>query len=133
MHAAVKCDLNNLNMFKQWRLASREAKDFVTRLLVLNETARMTASEGLHHKWYEDWRVEFDEVYRFSLKSYKPRIQIPNVVEKIDPQAADRKATKEVSYPKASTTTGVRNDTDLSLKPCTSLEERQFADIGLWQ
>ncbi|MCJ1247299.1 hypothetical protein MMC30_004513 [Trapelia coarctata] len=97
MEAAVKCDLNNLNMSKQWRLASREAKDFVERLLVLDETARMTAREGLCHKWYEDWRKDFDEVYSFSLKNYKPRMQMPNVVEKIDPQDAVNKARKEVS------------------------------------
>ena len=113
MEAAVKCDLNHLNMSTQWRLASREAKDFVSRLLVLNETARMTAVEGLHHIWYENWRDDFDEVYRFSLRNYRPRIHIPNVVEKIDLQAAAGKAKKEVS---PSTTSNIDSLLDLTLR-----------------
>lgn len=102
MEAAAKCDLTRLNSSKQWRLASWEAKDFVRRLLVLDETARMTAAEGLRHKWYEDWRDLFDGVYKFSLKNYKQRNQVPNIVERIDPQATARKTTKEVSYSTAS-------------------------------
>lgn len=98
MEAAAECDLTRLNSFEQWRLASWEAKDFVQRLLVLDETVRMTAAEALHHKWYEDWRTLFDGVYKFSLKNYRQRNQVPNIVERIDPQAAARKTTKEVSY-----------------------------------
>lgn len=102
MEAAAKCDLTRLESSKQWRHASWEAKDFVRRLLVLDETERMTAAEGLCHKWYEDWRNLFDGVYEFSLKNYKKRNHVPNIVERIDPQVAARKVMKEVSYLKAS-------------------------------
>lgn len=98
IEAAVSCDLSRLDLLSQWRSASPDAKDFVERLLVLDETARMTASEGLRHKWYEDLRRDFDEVYKFSLKNYRPHALVSNIVERIDPKAAAKKATKQVSY-----------------------------------
>ncbi|KAL8734831.1 MAG: hypothetical protein Q9166_001183 [cf. Caloplaca sp. 2 TL-2023] len=50
--AAAKCDLRALDDSEVWGDIDPQAKDFIKRLLVLNERTRLTAGEALKHTWF---------------------------------------------------------------------------------
>ncbi|KAI4243739.1 MAG: hypothetical protein L6R40_003352 [Gallowayella cf. fulva] len=49
---AARCDLGGLNVGEVWGDVDPKARDFVRRLLVLDENARLTADQGLKHEWF---------------------------------------------------------------------------------
>ncbi|KAH7386772.1 pheromone A receptor-domain-containing protein [Phaeosphaeria sp. MPI-PUGE-AT-0046c] len=67
MSLAARCNLSMLDdeYHPWWNRVDILPKDFIKRLLVLDEDARMTASEALKHVWFAD--EEFDSLYARSL------------------------------------------------------------------
>ncbi|KAL8812960.1 MAG: hypothetical protein Q9223_003551 [Gallowayella weberi] len=50
--AAGKCNLGELDDAKIWGGIDPEGKDFIRQVLVRDEKARLTANQGLLHKWF---------------------------------------------------------------------------------
>jgi len=76
---AVKAELSRLEEDRRWRGLSERSKNFVRRLLVLEEDERLTAAAALEHPWFsnEMHKTDFEELYKRTIKSWRPRI--PNV------------------------------------------------------
>ncbi|KAL1979521.1 hypothetical protein VTN96DRAFT_5678 [Rasamsonia emersonii] len=76
-------DLDILRADPDWEKVGHRPKDFVYRLLVLDETQRMDAKTALQHAWFTNptHKAEFDAVYRRAICDWKPRaVQEPVVV-----------------------------------------------------
>lgn len=76
-------DLDNLRKDPDWATVGQRPKDFVYRLLVLDETQRMDAKTALQHAWFTNptHKAEFDAVYRRAICDWKPRsVQEPVIV-----------------------------------------------------
>ena len=75
--------LEELDNSHEWDDISHDCKDFVRKLLVVDETARMTAQEALNHPWFAstdgDCRELHDAVYRKAIRDWKPR-SLPGVI-----------------------------------------------------
>lgn len=83
---AQQCDLQQLEIVSEWQAAGKRPKDFVRRLLVLNEEDRMTAQEAKRHSWFSNdfHRVDFEAVYDRAIKHWRPRRAKAPIIEMID-------------------------------------------------
>lgn len=83
---AAECDLAHLDQSKDWQHVGERAKDFVRRLLVLNEMKRMTVKEALGHPWFtnEFHKNEFQAVYLRAIRHWKPRPTKADIIEILD-------------------------------------------------
>ncbi|KAL8942092.1 MAG: hypothetical protein Q9216_001858 [Gyalolechia sp. 2 TL-2023] len=72
--AAAKCDLRALDDPDIWGDLGMQAKDFIKRLLVLDERARLTADQALSHVWFTEKRHRQPIVRRYdqAVASWKP-------------------------------------------------------------
>ncbi|KKZ68287.1 hypothetical protein EMCG_06043 [[Emmonsia] crescens] len=72
---ARNCDLSTLEKEKDWQRVGLSAKDFVRKLLILDEDARMTASQAVSHKWFTNpaYKREFEELYQRAAKQWRPK------------------------------------------------------------
>lgn len=52
--AAARCDLSLLDHDLAWEDVDPHAKDFIKRLLQLNEVSRMSAEQALRHAWFSE-------------------------------------------------------------------------------
>ncbi|SMY27211.1 unnamed protein product [Zymoseptoria tritici ST99CH_1A5] len=71
---------------KTWGHISSKAKGFIKGCLAPREADRLTASEGLTHKWFTSLhhRSEFEAAYERAVADWKPRPNHTNIVEFID-------------------------------------------------
>lgn len=69
-----------------WQRVGRRAKAFLKGCLTTHEEDRLTASEGLKHKWFTHprYHAEFDAAYQRAIQDWKPRAEDPGLVEDID-------------------------------------------------
>lgn len=83
---AAECDLAHLDRSKDWQHVGERAKDFVRRLMVLNEMKRMTVKEALGHPWFtnESHKNEFEAVYLRAIRHWKPRLRKADIIEILD-------------------------------------------------
>ena len=70
--AAARCDLSLLDHDLAWEDVEPHAKDFIKRLLQLNEVVRMSADQALDHAWFiEGGRKAFlEEQYSKATKGW---------------------------------------------------------------
>ncbi len=84
---AASCDLSVLDepYHPLWGRVGPRAKHFIRSLLVLEEDARMTASEALAHPWFanESHAHDYEDLYQRSIQSWKPRQQNVELVERL--------------------------------------------------
>jgi serine/threonine protein kinase len=84
---AAQCDLSVIDdeYHPTWCDVDRHAKDFIKRLLVLEEDGRMTASEALAHTWFsnECYAEDLEDVYTRSISGWHPRAESSQLVERI--------------------------------------------------
>ncbi|ETI23516.1 hypothetical protein G647_05318 [Cladophialophora carrionii CBS 160.54] len=80
---AGDCNLNFLRDSKEWQSVRQRPKEFVERLLVLEEEARLTADGALQHPWFynEVHKNDFEDLYQRTIKHWCPRIPRSNIVE----------------------------------------------------
>ncbi|KAL1967676.1 hypothetical protein VTN77DRAFT_2933 [Rasamsonia byssochlamydoides] len=109
-------DLEHLQADPDWVTVGQRPKDFVYRLLVLDETQRMDAKAALEHAWFTNptHRAGFDAVYKRAVRDWRPRALQEPVVLKIERTSAVRQACRvlpEVQSGKSDQTT---------LRPATS-------------
>lgn len=83
LESAARCDLERLMHRPGWMALSSRGKDFIKRLLELDENARMTAEQALDHMWYtaHGHKKTFDKVYDQAVGTWKPRIVAVDIVE----------------------------------------------------
>jgi serine/threonine protein kinase len=70
-----ECDLARLAEELDWNNTGHRAKDFVSRLLVLDETKRMNVKQALRHDWFTNpaHRQDFEALYKRSVRDWQPR------------------------------------------------------------
>lgn len=98
---ARECDLETLEADNNWISVGERPKDFVYRLLVLDETKRMDVKQALQHDWFTNpaHKSEFEELYKRAIKDWKPRPFRGPIFLEYDPVAKKwkhRKKDKEV-------------------------------------
>jgi hypothetical protein len=83
---AQECNLQQLDHVPEWRIVGKRPKDFVNRLLVLDEEQRMTAKDAKDHWWFsnDSHKMDFEDVYHRATKHWRPRILKTPVIELID-------------------------------------------------
>lgn len=88
MKQAIRGNLDPLEQSETWKDVRARPKDFVRRLLVLDERQRMTAKGSLAHEWFMNnvHRVDFEQLYRRSIRHWRPRTPREPVVELIEPE-----------------------------------------------
>ena len=80
-------DLGELEADLDWHNIGARARDFVRRLLVLDETKRTGVESALRHSWFTNraHKREFEALYKRSIKDWKPRVhQGPLIVDLCD-------------------------------------------------
>ncbi|KAL2010194.1 hypothetical protein VTN00DRAFT_6001 [Thermoascus crustaceus] len=102
---ARECDLEQLEADEYWISAGERPKDFVYRLLVLDEAKRMDVKQALQHDWFTNpvHKSEFEELYKRAIKDWKPRPFRGPIFLEYDPVAKKwkrRNKDKEVRQPK---------------------------------
>jgi serine/threonine protein kinase len=84
---AAQCDLSILDdeHHPLWGPIAPAPKDFIKRLLVLNEKDRMSATEALHHIWFTHpmMAAEFEAQYERSIRDWRPRRKDDQLIEQI--------------------------------------------------
>jgi Protein kinase domain len=83
---AQECNLQQLDHVAEWQFVGKRPKDFVRRLLVLNEEHRMSAKDARLHWWFSNdfHRLDFEEVYQRATKHWRPRTLKSPVIEMVD-------------------------------------------------
>ena len=82
----------------EWVQLNYKAKDFVKRLLILDEMTRMTAQEALNHEMFtnECDKESFDNAYKKAVQGWKPLKPPVDIVEEIFPRVESKKLLKDV-------------------------------------
>jgi serine/threonine protein kinase len=91
---AAVCDLSVLNedYHPRWSEVGHHPKDFIRRLLVLEEDRRMTASEALAHPWFSH-DSDLECLYARSVADWVPREKEDQLVERVSKSVPDLIAT----------------------------------------
>ncbi|KAF1933448.1 kinase-like protein [Didymella exigua CBS 183.55] len=84
---AAQCDLSVLDdeYHPLWGSIASAPKDFIKRLLVLDEEDRMSATEALSHIWFTHpmMAAEFEAQYERSIRKWRPRRKDDQLIEQI--------------------------------------------------
>ncbi|KAF2238666.1 Pkinase-domain-containing protein [Viridothelium virens] len=88
---AAECNLDGMNEDPAWEAVGHRAKDFVRKLLVLDENKRLTATKALQHRWFSNSKhcLLFDSVYQKSIRGWQPRPKSLDLVEDLDSLMGD--------------------------------------------
>ena len=84
---AKECDLRVIDSpFTIWQEVEKRPKDFVKRLLVVDETKRLDVKQALEHPWFTNkmCREGFIAVYHKAIESWQPRRKTFRVIEALD-------------------------------------------------
>jgi serine/threonine protein kinase len=84
---AAECDLSVLdNLYSAWAVVGDRPKDFVRKLLVLDEEQRSTIHQALAHEWFTNKHLadQFDAVYQRAITGWEPRRKIFRLIEALD-------------------------------------------------
>lgn len=85
---AQNCNLRELERSSEWSEVSARPKAFVGKLLVLDESRRLTANEALEDPWFNNHihKTDFEELYKRTIRHWQPRVQKKPIVEFMDAQ-----------------------------------------------
>ncbi|KAF1915403.1 kinase-like domain-containing protein [Ampelomyces quisqualis] len=90
---AAQCDLSILDedYHPVWGQVEQLPKDFIKRLLVLEEDERMTASGALAHMWLANdcYVDDLEDLYARSIRGWQPRSASSQLVERISQRLPD--------------------------------------------
>ena len=98
---ASACRLDGLEAAPEWKQIINQPKDFIRRLLVLNEDTRMTAKEALGHGWFTNSAVEdyYQALYRRAIAGWRKQALPPEIVEFIPGFSTPSKKVSTSSEP----------------------------------
>jgi serine/threonine protein kinase len=96
---ARDCNLEVLQKSKDWQMVRRRPQEFVEKLLVLDESTRLTADEALRHSWFynEVHKNDFEELYQRTIKNWHPRPPKKPVVDFNDTSGSMRSLVSAAS------------------------------------
>lgn len=80
VNLALHCKLDSLKQSTEWNKIRARPKDFVERLLVLDEAVRMTAHQALGHHWFSNamHKVDFQQQYDRAVSRWQPQsVDVP--------------------------------------------------------
>ncbi|KAF2823889.1 kinase-like protein [Ophiobolus disseminans] len=90
---AAQCDLSVLDdeYHPSWSEVGPFPKDFIRRLLVLEEADRMTATEALAHAWFTNdcYAEDLEDLYARSIREWHSRPMGSQLVERISKSLPD--------------------------------------------
>ena len=71
---AFKCDLEFLDHSSCWQGIDHRSRDFIKKLLLLDETNRLNVGQALNHEWFtdSDQKKLLDEKYQQVVKGWVP-------------------------------------------------------------
>jgi len=71
---AARCDLTVLETGPGWQNVGRRPKDFIKRLVTLDEANRMTAKQALEHIWFTNkWYADkLEVIYDRAIRDWQP-------------------------------------------------------------
>ena len=131
-YRAKVCDLASLDHSPNWAKVHARPKDFIMKLLQVDEVDRFTAEQALEHEWFtaEGYGVELQEQYKRSIRHWRPRQQRMFMCETfnggqllgpspLDPTRSIGKKRKRKSY-------APRNPIDPPYKPYARNMNRAF-------
>ncbi|KAL9028287.1 MAG: hypothetical protein Q9196_003324 [Gyalolechia fulgens] len=98
--AAAKCDLRVLDDPDIWGDIGIQAKDFIKRLLVLDERDRLTADQALSHVWFTEERYRQPVMARYdhAVAGWKPNYPGWDFKEHLDRFINARITASDVSF-----------------------------------
>ena len=98
---AKTCNLQHLNSNTAWRNIGKRPKDFVSRLLVLEEKDRMLATDAKNHAWFsnEFHCLDFEAVYQRAIKHWEPKSSKEPIVETITEDKIHKNLDEPWTYP----------------------------------
>ena len=85
---AHECDLEKLELDEDWMSVGERPKDFVRRLLVLDENQRMTATQALAHEWFTNpaHKEEYEKLYNRAVRDWKPPFRRVPILSELNPE-----------------------------------------------
>jgi serine/threonine protein kinase len=98
---ASKCDLSVLDSpYSPWRLVGKRPKDFIRKVLVLEELQRLTVQQALVHEWFTNRHHvdEFEAVYQRAIHDWEPRRKIFRIVEALDLSRLQKQSTQAIRH-----------------------------------
>lgn len=97
LSAAARCDLSMMDDETNviWRRVGSRPKDFIKKLLVLQEDRRMTVTEALAHSWFTNKHhaAEFEALYERSNRNWQPHPKESQVIESVSQISTDLAGT----------------------------------------
>ena len=83
---AKVCTMEAFEILTSWRNLSSKPKEFVKKLLVVDENSRMTAQDALKDAWFASdvYNADFDELYRKTIRHWKSRAVQNPALEFVD-------------------------------------------------
>ncbi|KAK8171441.1 kinase-like domain-containing protein [Phyllosticta citrichinensis] len=75
-----------LDEHPNWEQVGSRAKDFIKKVLVLDENARMTVKDAIAHPWFTNktHAEDHETLYQHSIKDWKPRQKTFKIMEYIE-------------------------------------------------
>ncbi|KAE8381384.1 kinase-like domain-containing protein [Aspergillus bertholletiae] len=69
-------DLRKLEADMDWYSVGQRARDFIRKLLIVDEAKRINVKQALNHGWFTNpaHRVEFEALYRRAIRGWQPRM-----------------------------------------------------------
>lgn len=69
------CDLDEVFKYPVWKEIDKRPKDFIRKLLVIDDARRLTPAQALEHKWFTHpaHKVEFEALYDRVTANWRPR------------------------------------------------------------
>ncbi|KAK7512374.1 kinase-like domain-containing protein [Phyllosticta citriasiana] len=82
---ARNVNLAVLDEHPDWKHVGSRAKDFIKKVLVIDENARMTVKDALAHPWFTNkaHAEDHETLYQHAIKDWKPRQKIFKIMEYI--------------------------------------------------